>query len=75
MLFSKPIGVLARQVEVAKDEPMCGPDPRITIEILQNGFKVRCMGSDFVAKTLDEAKDIAGRELSKLIADLKKKDK
>jgi len=71
MLFDKPVGVLARQVT----QNDFGPDPVIIIKIAQNGFKIRVMEENFVAKTIEEAKGLIGEQLEKLVKNLKKNDK
>ena len=71
MLFEKPVGVLARPLE----NDTYGPDPKIQVRIVQNGFKISVMEQHFVAKTIDEAKELIGKKLEKLVADLKKNDK
>jgi len=71
LLFDKPVGVLARSVEVDS----FGPAPVMIIKIVQNGFKIRIMEETFVAKTIDEAKELIGAKLDKLLKDLKKNDK
>jgi hypothetical protein len=78
LLFEKPVGVLTRKSE--KDSPSMvydsyGPEPRITITIVQNGFKIGVMEEYFVAKTSDEAKELVGQKLDKMIANLQKNDK
>lgn len=71
MLFSKPVGVLAGAIA----ENTFNPDPVIIIKVAQNGFKIRVMEENFVAKTTDEAKELIGEQLEKLIKNLKKNDK
>ncbi len=71
MLFAKPVGVLGRALE----NDVFGPDAVIIAKVVQNGFKIRVMGEQFVAKNVDEAKELFGKKLDKLVADLKKNDK
>lgn len=71
MMFDKPVGVLARPIE----DNAFGPTPMIRVKVVQNGFKISIMEQDFVAKTIDEAKELIGKKLEKLVKDLKKNDK
>jgi len=71
MIFEKPLGVLAGAISTDR----FGPDPVIVIKIAQNGFKIRVMEENFVAKTIEEAKGLIGEQLEKLVKNLKKNDK
>ncbi len=71
LLFTKPVNVLARGLE----QDRFGPDPVMIIKVAQNGFKIRVMEENFVAKTTDEAKELIGSQLDKLLSNLKKNDK
>jgi hypothetical protein len=71
MLFEKPVSVLANAIS----DHNFGPDPVVVVKVMQNGFKIRVMDENFVAKGIEEAKELISEQLTKLVSNLKKNDK